>query len=118
MTTEVKKAIRLGYHNGVRVHPGEEFSAPVAFKGSWFVTSGSAEDKALSGAADQREGDGFLQQSAAKIVAALKDLSVDEIKAYISEEQAGRSRKGVLAAMEDEAANRVGVLVAKDDPLA
>ena len=103
MARELKKAIALGFHNGARVRPGDTFYEEAEFTGAWFVTVGSEAEAA---ATVVEEGT-LLDQPAVKIVAELKNLSDAELNALLSAEQAGKTRKGVLAAINDELANRV-----------
>lgn len=102
MAREQKKAIKLGFHEGARVRPGETFWAEPEFKAKWFVTKGSAEDKAATAV---EEGN-LLDKSIKEVLAVLKDQTDVELRALLSAEQSGKMRKGLIGAIDDELANR------------
>lgn len=100
---ETKVAVYDGFYNGGRVRKGDTFVAPKAEKARWFRSADAADvTDDLGSTASILDGD------AKSIVAALSGQTDEELSALISAEQAGKMRKGVLAAIEDERANRVG----------
>jgi len=98
---ETKVAVRDGFYAGRRIRAGGTFTAPVSFTGHWFGAEGSAAVEAA------KEPD-LLDKSVADILAVLPDLSTDQIASLISAETAGKTRKGLLAKMQDEIDNRLG----------
>lgn len=107
MTKTVNKvtfvATSAGFYDGHRVRRGETFVAPEDEKFGWAHKAG-AEDVA----ADTGGSAAILEKSGKDIVAALAGLTDVELNSLVSAEQAGKGRKAVLAAIEDERANRVG----------
>lgn len=100
---ETKVAVFDGFYGGGRIRTGETFVAPKKAKAKWFRAADAADvTDDLGGSAN------ILDGSAKDIVAALSGLRDEELDALISAEQAGKMRKGVLAAIEDERANRIG----------
>lgn len=100
---ETKVALYDGFFGGHRIRAGQTFVAPVKEKSKWFRAADEADVTADVGGPPA-----LLEKDAKDIVTALSGLSDEELSGLISAEQAGKARKGVLAAIEDERANRVG----------
>lgn len=96
-------AVTPGFYDGGRVRQGETFVAPASFKAKW-AKPGSPGDVI----ADTGGEPGLLDKSAREIVPAIAGLSDNELSSMIAAEGAGKKRKAVLAAFEDERANRIG----------
>jgi hypothetical protein len=115
--TEVKVALKTGFHESRLIEAGEEFVAPADFKAKWFASKADLKSGAVEAPAP-----GFLDQQVKDILAALPGKSVKEITRLIAEEQSGKARKGLLASMGDMVANRAGELdggdAEDDNPLA
>ena len=102
--TETKRALRTGFHQGARVHPGQTFVAPVSFKAKWFKPASEADDVVEDGgnalAAE-------LDNPIRSIVDKLQSYSDADLPKLLSAEQSGAARKGLMAAIGDEIANRI-----------
>ena len=106
---ETKVAIVDGFFGARRVRAGETFRAARSEKAKWFK-SADPED-----VTDDLGGEpNLLDNSIPDIVAGLAGLSDKQLDGLLSAEQAGKTRKGVLAAIEDERANRIGRLGGND----
>lgn len=109
---ETKVAIADGFFGARRVREGATFRAPKSEKARWFK-SADAED-----VTDDLGGEpNLLDQSIPDIVASLSGLTDQQLAGLLSAEQAGKTRKGVMSAIDDELANRVG-RVGGNDPKA
>lgn len=106
---ETKVAVADGFYGGGRIRAGETFTAPKKDKAKWFRAADEADVTADLGGEPH-----LLDGSVKDVVAALSGLSDQELNGLISAEQAGKARKGVLAAIEDERANRVGRVTDKE----
>lgn len=102
-THETKVAVFDGFFGGKRIRKGETFVAPKKEKARWFRSADGADVTDDLGSTAS-----ILDGQAKDIVAALSGQTDEELSALISAEQAGKNRKGVLAAIEDERANRIG----------
>lgn len=98
--TEVKIADKVGFHEGHRIYPGETFTAPASFTGKWFRSADAREADASPPSA--------RDLTAREIKAKVGDMTSEEIKAAIAQEQGSQNRRSVLALLNDELANRVG----------
>lgn len=99
--TALFTATATGFYGGGRVRKGATFRAPANSKFGWAVRKGSAE--AREALVAERT---LLDQPARDIIAALPGLPDKELAEMVRNEQAGKTRKGVLAALGDEIANR------------
>lgn len=102
-TLETKVAVYDGFYGGGRIRAGETFVAPKKEKSKWFRAADEADVTADLGGEPN-----LLDKSARDIVVALSGLTDQELNGLISAEQAGKTRKGVIAAIQDEIDNRVG----------
>lgn len=100
---EQKVAHRPGFYGNRRIRVGDTFTAPASTTGSWFATAGTPEAAA---AARANEPD-LLDRSVAEILAVVPTLERIEIERLISAEQAGKTRKSLLAKLQDELDNRL-----------
>lgn len=100
-TLETKIALADGFFGGRYIEAGSEFTAPVKSKAKWFVSKDD-EPEAAAAAQEPRLLDGSIPD----ILEAAKKLSVNELNLLVAEEQAGKARKGLLAKLQDEIANR------------
>lgn len=100
---ETKVAVSDGFYGGARIRRDETFVAPVKEKSRWFRSADEADvTRDLGGEP------GLLDKSIRDIVGALGGLTDQELNGLLSAEQAGKTRRGVLAAIQDELDNRVG----------
>lgn len=100
---ETKVAVFDGFYNGGRIRAGETFVAPKDEKSRWFR---SADEHDVT---DDLGGEpNLLDKPMREIVAGLSGLTDQQLNGLLSAEQAGKTRKGVMAAINDELANRVG----------
>lgn len=100
---ETKVAVFDGFYDGHRIRAGETFVAPKKAKSRWFRGADEADVTADLGGEPA-----LLEKSARDIVTGLAGLTDQDLNGLISAEQAGKNRKGVLAAIQDEIDNRVG----------
>lgn len=100
---ELKVAVFDGFYGGGRKRAGDTFMAPVKEKSKWFRAADAADVTDDLGGAPN-----LLDKPIPDIINALPGLRDDELNGLISAEQAGKTRKGVLSAISDELANRVG----------
>lgn len=96
-------ASSTGFINGGRVRPGETFMAEASRKFSWAHPANEADVLADAGGPP-----GVLDMKMVDIPAAIVGLQTKEVQGLLEAEQAGRARKGVMAALSDELSNRVG----------
>ena len=101
---EVLVALEDGFYGLGRVRQGQTFNA--RSKGEKFSWAKPATPADVT--ADKGGEPNLLDKPMKDIIAALPGLSDVELNGMIAAEQAGKTRKGVLAAMGDELANRVG----------
>lgn len=100
---ETKVAVFDGFFNGGRQRAGDTFVAPKSAKSRWFRSADAAD------VTDDLGGEPHILDGSAKdIVVALAGQTDEQLNGLISAEQAGKMRKGVLAAIQDEIDNRVG----------
>ena len=110
---EQKRALRTGFYGGARVERGEEFTAPVDFKGKWFCAADEIEKvEAEKAGADPIATE--LENPIRVVVGNLPNYSEADLKKLEAAELSGQARKGLLAAIGDAIVNRVGKDV---DPL-
>jgi hypothetical protein len=102
---ELKVALDTGFHGGRRLRRGDTFLSTVGHKGHWFAPADSP-DKTVQ-AALHNEPD-LLDKSIPDIIKELPGLSDAELQGLAQNEMNGKTRKGLLAAISDEQANRVG----------
>ena len=100
---ETKVAVADGFYGSGRVRKGETFVAPKNAKARWFKPASEGDVTADKGGSSA-----ILDGHAKDIVGQLSGLTDKELNGLIAAEQAGKMRKGVLAAIGDELANRVG----------
>lgn len=108
-TLETKVAVFDGFYGGGRIRAGETFVAPKKETSKWFRSADEADVTADLGGEPT-----LLDKPARDIVAALGGLSDQELNGLISAEQAGKTRKAVIAAIQDEIDNRVGRVTDKE----
>jgi hypothetical protein len=107
---EDKIATAVGFHNGARVRAGATFRAPVTFTGRWFRPADEAPEIAE---AEENPIARALDQSITAVVESLSTFSDADLPLLLSAEQSGAARKGLMAKISDEIANRIGK--AKED---
>lgn len=111
--TEAKVATAVGFHDGARVRVGDTFRAPVDFTANWFRPAGEAPEVAKNEANQIALA---LDNPIREVVDSLPEYSDNDLKLLLSAEQSGAARKGLLAKINDEIANRIGKEpVAKED---
>lgn len=97
-------AFREGFYDGGRVRVGETF--PVNEKGEKFAWAYPASEGQVT--ADLGGRPALLEKKPAEIVKSLSGLTNTQLNGTLSAEQAGKNRKAIIRAIEDELANRVG----------
>lgn len=101
-TLETKVVTAIGFRDGRRHRPGDTFLAPRDETAGWFASAGSPEAaKAAPGGEDT-----LLDKSVAEILAVVPGLTNAEILRLISDEQGGKTRKSLMAKLQDELDNR------------
>lgn len=102
--TELKVALNTGFRGGRRVKRGETFTAPVEETANWFAAADEKSRKvkqALDGEPD------LLDKSIPEIINELPQLTTPELHALKGTEMNGKTRKGLIAKIDDEIANRL-----------
>ncbi len=102
---EDKFAKATGFYNGARVRAGTTFSAPPDFEAKWFRPADEAEEL-VEDARDRIAKE--LDNPITAIVAKLGDYNDPDLNKLLSAEQSGAARKGLMAKISDEIANRIG----------
>ena len=100
-----KVALELGYHDGHRVRRGETFWSTKGHKGHWFKST-SSKDKDVVAALSGEPG--ILARNTKDVIKVLPTLSRKELNTLKQDEANGQKRKGLIAKIDDEIANRVG----------
>lgn len=98
---ETKLATADGFYGGRRLRKGDTFTAPVEEKGAWFKPRDRVEEDAVE--ADHIPD--LLDKGPFEIVDELPKLGLAELRALQAAEQAGKTRKGLLAKIADAIAN-------------
>ncbi len=97
-------ALRDGFYTNNKQRPGDTFV--VQEKGEKFRWARPAAAADVTADAGGRPG--LLDKEPKEILAALSGLTNNQLNGMVGAETAGKRRKGVIAAIEDELANRVG----------
>lgn len=96
---KVYVAVKTGFYGSIK-DAGAEFLAPDNFKSSWAIPKADAK------AIEEATAPGFLDGTVAEVVAQVPALSDAELRRYLDAEVSGKMRKGIVARLEDEIANR------------
>lgn len=97
-------ALKDGFYEGARVRRTQTFT--VTNKGEKFNWAKPATTADVT--SDKGGAPGLLDKKMTDIVSGLAGLTDTELQGTLAAEQAGKARKGVITAIEDEIANRVG----------
>lgn len=104
--SEEKVVLSTGFHGGRRLRRGDTFISTKDHEANWFKPVSSTDREVKEVLAGEPN---LLDRSIPVIIRELPSLSGEELNALHQNERNGKSRKGLIAAIEDEKANRIGL---------
>lgn len=102
---EVKIVTAPGFHDGHRLRRGDTFTSTKGHTASWFKPLDSDDHDAKAALNNEPS---LLDLSVREIVEKLPGLTNQELQGLRQDEINGKTRKGLLAKIDDEIANRIG----------
>lgn len=100
---ETKVALDTGFYGSRRITRGDTFQAPVDETGKWFRPASDTDRETVQALSGEPA---LLDKPIPEIMAEFPKLSVADLRTLKGNELTGKTRKGLIAKIDDEIANR------------